>query len=51
MAIEAEVPVGRGCPTLRLAWAKLSEEGLSWAAYTKVALQIIPPTYLHGNYN
>lgn len=33
-----------GCPTFWLVCATLSEqEELSWAAYTKVALKLIPP--------
>lgn len=30
--------------------AELSEEEFSWATYAYVALNVMPPFYLHGNY-
>ena len=37
--------------TVCLSWAALSEEELCRASSTKVALEVLPPIYFHGNYN
>ena len=42
--------LGHGCPTFWLPWAALSEEELSWAAYTYVTPKEMPLIYFHVNY-